>query len=307
MASAEYYRFIEKVRARPKAENASVEERRAEYERIGSRLAPPPGVAFEPVDAGGVPAEWARPESGESDAAVLYMHGGGYAIGSIGSHRALCARLALASGMPVLSIDYRLAPEHRFPAAVDDALASYRWLLARCGDPGRIVLAGDSAGGGLVLATLLAAREAGLPQPAAAVCLSPLTDMAKEGASMRTHAHLDPIVDPAGSAENAQRYLGPDGDPRHPLASPLYGDLRGLPPLLVMVGTWEVLLDDSTRLAERARAAGVDVDLQVWEEMIHVWPFFASFFPEGQQAIDLAGDFIRGRVLAIQPAAASAP
>jgi epsilon-lactone hydrolase len=295
MASSEYHRFIEKVRSRPKAQNPTLAETRAELEKIGARLTVPPGVAFEPVDAGGVPAEWTTAPAADDGRVILYTHGGGYNYGSVATHRSLAGRLAIAASARVLSIDYRLAPEHPFPAAVDDGVAAFRWLMRQGVRPERLVLCGDSAGGGLALATLLALRDAGERLPAAAVCLSPLTDLAKEGASMTTHAHLDPIVDPESSGANARRYLGPHGDPKHPLASPLHADLSGLPPLLILVGTWEVLLDDSTRFAERARAAGVDVDLQVWEEMVHIWPYYAQFFPEGLQAVDVIGDYIRAR------------
>jgi epsilon-lactone hydrolase len=297
MASPEYHRFIEKLRARPKpATPPPVTEQRAEFEKIAARFALPQGVTYTAVDADGVKAEWTQPANVESGRTILFTHGGGYNIGSVATHRALVGRLAVAAKARALSLDYRLAPEHRCPAPVEDAVTAYRWLLRQGGQPKQIALAGDSAGGGLALATLIALRQANEPLPAAAVCMSPLTDLAKEGESMRTRAHLDPLVTPEISGGNAVRYLGPDGDARNPLGSPLYADLRGLPPLLILVGTWEILHDDSTRFAERARLAGVDVTLEVWEEMIHIWPFYAQFFPEGQQAIDRMGDFIRARV-----------
>lgn len=302
MASSEFYAFVERVRSRPKAVGASIAETRAMLEKIGARMTLPPEVRYEAVDAGGVPAEWATPAECDTDRTVLFAHGGGYGYGSVATHRALAGRLAAAAAARVLSIDYRLAPEHPFPAAVDDAVAAYRWLIGQGVRPERLLLSGDSAGGGLALATLVALRDAAEPMPAGAICMSPMTDLAKEGESMRTKVDLDPLVDPETSTANAERYLGPDGDPKHPLASPLYADLRGLPPLLILVGTWEILLDDSTRFAERARAAGVDVELQVWEEMVHIWPYYAQFFPEGQQAIDTMGRFARARV----PSAAGA-
>lgn len=296
MASPEYHRFIEKLRARPKpAQMPPIAEQRAEFEKIAARLALPAGVSFDPVEAGGVPAEWTGAADADAGRVILFTHGGGYNIGSVRTHRGLAGRLARAAGARVLSVDYRLAPEHRCPAPVHDTVAAYRWLLQQGTRPDQIALAGDSAGGGLALAALVALRDAGEPLPAAAACMSPMTDLAKQGESMRTRAHLDPMVTPEVSGANAARYLGPDGDPRDPLGSPLYADLRGLPPLLIQVGTWEILHDDSTRFADRARAAGVDVTLEVWEEMIHIWPFYAQFFPEGQQAIDRIGEYIGQR------------
>jgi monoterpene epsilon-lactone hydrolase len=189
-----------------------------------------------------------------------------------------------------------LALEHPVPAALDDAVSSYHWLLDQGISPSRISVVGDSAGGGLALSMVIAIRDAGAPTPAAIVAIGPSTDLAKEGASMKERAHLDPIVTYESSMAHALRYVGPKGNLKHPLASPLYADLRGLPPLLIMVGTHEALFDDSTRFAAKAEAAGVEVQLDIWEEMIHVWPFFADILPEGRQAIDKIGDYIKARV-----------
>ncbi len=225
---------------------------------------------------------------------ILYLHGGGYVMGSINTHRELGQRLSRAAAARVLLIDYRLAPEHPHPAAVEDATRAYRWLLSRGVSPSRLVVAGDSAGGGLTVATLLAARDSGLPLPAAGVCLSPWVDLEGVGESMTTKAAADPLVQRDGLRRMGALYLNGQ-DPRTPLASPLYADLSGLPPLLIQVGTAEALLDDSTRLAERAREAGVEVDLEPWDDMIHVWQAFAAVLPEGQQAIERIGQFIRER------------
>jgi acetyl esterase/lipase len=233
------------------------------------------------------------PES-EPGRVILYFHGGGYSIGSAETHRDLVARLCRAAGARALSVDYRLAPEHRYPAAVEDAVASYRWLLDRGVPSAAIAVAGDSAGGGLALGTLLALRDKALPLPAAAVCMSPVTDHLKTGVSMDAKAALDPIVQRQSSTENSKRYIGA-GDPKAPYASPLYADLRGLPPILILVGTSEVLLDDSTRFAERARAAGVDSEIEVWEDMIHIWPFFADL-PEAGKAVERMGAYIRAKL-----------
>lgn len=299
MASPEYYNFIEKVRSRPAASpDAPIAVLRETFEEIAARLRVPDGVTYDPVDAGGVPAEWTEKTGAETDRVILYAHGGGYNIGSARTHRGLVGRLALASGARALSLDYRLAPEHRCPAPVEDMATAYRWLLKQGTAPDRIVLAGDSAGGGLVVSAMVALRDAGEPLPAAGVCISPWTDLAATGESVKTRADVDPMVTSESIDAHAARYLGPDGDPCDPLGSPLYADLAGLPPVLVLVGTWEILHDDSTRLVERARVAGIDVTLEVGEEMLHIWPFFAGFFPEGQQAVDLMGTYIRERLSA---------
>jgi monoterpene epsilon-lactone hydrolase len=298
MASPEFHRLVERMRARGRPGPQTIAELRANMEEVGRKFAPPAGVTFAPAEADGVPGEWASPPDADADTVIFYLHGGGYGIGSIASHRHLVGRLAQASAARGFSIDYRLAPEHPFPAAVDDAVAAARWLLQRGVKPERLVFAGDSAGGGLAIATCLALRDAGDPLPAALVCMSPLTDLAKEGQSMRTLVDLDPMVQPDSSAAYARRYMGEHGDLKTPLASPLYADLRGLPPMLILVGTWETLLDDSTRIGERARAAGVEVDLQVWDEMIHIWPYFADIIPEGREAIARMGDYIKSKTKA---------
>src|SRR5215831_14436147 len=252
----------------------------------------PADVKCTPVDAGGVPAEWIVAPGAAADRFLLYLHGGGYVLGSINTHRELVSRLSRAAGVRALAPDYRLAPENPFPAAVNDATAAYRWLLSQGAKPERTVIAGDSAGGGLALAALVAIRDAKLPLPGAGVCLSPWTDMEGVGASMTSKAKEDPVVQKEGLLNMAKLYLG-GADPKSPLAAPLHADLRGLPPLLIQVGSAETLLDDSTRVAERAKAAGVKVDLEVWSEMIHVWHLFAPILPEGQEAIAKIGKFIR--------------
>jgi phosphinothricin tripeptide acetyl hydrolase len=275
-------------------------EQRAMYDRAERVFTLPADTPVEPVDAGGRPAEWIRAAAARADAALLYLHGGGYVIGSPRSHRHLAAAIARAAGIGCLLPDYRLAPEHPFPAAVDDALGAYRWLLERRRlAPERVVVAGDSAGGGLTVATLLAARQAGLPQPAAAVCISPWTDMTLSGRSYESKAASDPMVRRDGGFDSisamAAAYLA-GTDPRSPLASPLFADLRGLPPLLIQVGSEEVLLDDATGLAERARQAGVEVSLEVWEPMVHVWHWFLPWLDEARAAVDKIGAFLRARL-----------
>ena len=265
--------------------------RRLAMERA-ARLAPmAPGVLIEPVMVGAVPGEWVTAPGAAADRVVLYLHGGSYVQGSPRTHRVITSRIAMASGARVLVLDYRLAPEHLFPAAVQDATAAYRWLLERDITPEHVAMAGDSAGGGLVIATAVALREAGMPLPAALVCISPWTDLEGTGESRVTRAKADPMFSPDGIAEAGRKYLG-DADPRTPLASPIYSDLRGLPPLLIQVGNDEVLLSDATRLAERASAAGVATTLEIWPDMWHVWHAFAGFVPEARRALREIGEWV---------------
>lgn len=294
MASRELAALIHLLTARPRPENATVADRRQGFDLLAAKLPVAPDIACEKVDAAGVPAEWVVAPGALANRVLLYLHGGGYVIGSINTHRDLAGRLSRAAAARVLVIDYRLAPEHPYPAAVEDATAAYRWLLRNGATPARTVIAGDSAGGGLTVATLVALRDAGEPLPAAGICLSPWVDLEGLGASMTTRAGADPMVQKPGLLEFAGLYLG-GAAPRTPLAAPLYADLQGLPPLLIHVGTAETLLDDATRLAERAKTAGVNVTLEVWEDMIHIWHIFASLLPEGQQAVERVGEYVQQR------------
>src|ERR671930_750563 len=292
MASRELTALIHLLTSRPMPENATVADRRQGFDMLAAKFPVAPDVTCDKVDAAGVPAQWVVAPGAERRRVLLYLHGGGYVVGSLTTHRDLAGRLSRAAAARVLVIDYRLAPEHPFPAAVEDATAAYRWLVSRGTDPAHIAIAGDSAGGGLTLATLIALRDGGDPLPAAAACLSPWVDLEGGGASMTSKAAVDPFVRREMIQFMAQQYLG-GRDLRTPLAAPLYADLQGLPPLLIQVGTAEVLLDDATRIAERARAAGVEVSLEVWDDMIHVWQLFAPILAEGQQAIKRIGAFIR--------------
>jgi epsilon-lactone hydrolase len=255
---------------------------------------PPPGTAVDPVDASGIPAEWVAAPGAREDRVLLYFHGGAYHIGSPATIRHLVGLLSAAIKARALSVDYRLAPEHPFPAAVEDAVAAYRWLLASGIDPALIAIGGDSSGGGLALGTLVALRDAGEAMPAAAVLLSPVTDLALTGDSLRTRAGVDVMLKPEGILEAADLYLA-GADPRHPYASPLYADLRDLPPLLIHVGDAEMLLDDSTRLAAKATEVGVEVSLEIWDEMPHVFPAFAGLLPEADKAIEHIGSWLGQR------------
>ena len=270
----------------------ATEGRRRSFEQMTDSFSIDVPARYSRVNAGGVTAEWVSAEGVSNGRVVLYFHGGGYIIGSPRTHRAMLAHLSHASDARLLALDYRLAPEHPFPAPVEDSVAAHRWLLDEGYDPGRIAVAGDSAGGGLAVSMLVQSRYLGLPLPGAAVCISPWVDMEGLGDSMETRAEADPMVNRENLMVSAKTYLG-GADPKAPLAAPLYADLRGLPPMLIQVGDAEVLLDDSTRLAGVAREAGVEVRMDVWDDMIHVWHVFAPILPEGKQAISQAGEFIK--------------
>lgn len=288
-------RVIGMIMERAQAPRKTTDDDRASYERMLASMPMADDIATERVGAGGVPAEWIRAPGARADRVMLYFHGGGYVVGSMRTHRTLLSHISRASGFSVLGLDYRLAPEHPFPAPVEDALAAYRWLL-ECGtEPSQIVLGGDSAGGGLVIAALVAIRYAGEPMPAAGVCISPWVDMEATGASFTTNAEVDPSVSKERILNIARVYLA-GKNPRAPLASPLHADLHELPPLLSVVGSIETLLDDARAITDRARAAGVEAVVEVWDDMPHVWTHFASILPEGQQAVDRIGDFMRHQV-----------
>jgi acetyl esterase/lipase len=290
MASPELQRVIDMMRAADPLASGDLMTIRTVMSRAPA-YPKPDDMSWEAVDAGGVPAEWVIPDDAVSGRAIVYFHGGGYATGTIEAYRGLCSHIARAARARVLDVGYRLAPEHRFPAAVDDALAACRFVVEAGHAPERVVLGGDSAGGGLVLGTLVALRDAGDPLPAAGICLCPQTDLTLSGSSIQTNRDADPMVRASILRLMVDAYLG-DADPRSPTASPLFADLTGLPPLLVQVGTAELLLDDATRIAERAEAAGVDVSLEIWDDMIHVWQSFADFLPEARQAIARIGSFV---------------
>jgi monoterpene epsilon-lactone hydrolase len=293
MSDAEIGALREKLASRPRSDDYRV--RRQDIDARGLQYGLMPDVGVEPVAANGVRAEWTSTPNDARDGALLYLHGGGYVIGSLDSHRHLAAEAGRASGVAALALDYRLAPEHPFPAAVDDALAGYRFLLARGIRPDRIAIAGDSAGGGLVVAAMLAIRDAGLAQPACGWCISPWVDMEAIGETMSSRAAVDPTVQKPGLLDMARLYLN-GADPRSPLAAPLYADLSGLAPLLLQVGAAETLLDDALRLAKAAGAADVRVTLEVWPEMIHVWHLFHPELAAGRRAIEAGGAFVRAMI-----------
>jgi monoterpene epsilon-lactone hydrolase len=274
---------------------APLEERRAAFAPAG-RLHPVPGdVLVTEVDAAGVPAHWLAAPGTDASRVLLFLHGGGYELGSLRSDGELAARLGRASGMRVLLPEYRLAPEHPFPAAIDDVVAAWRWLRTDQGlSASSMAVAGDSAGGGLAVALLVAARDAGEALPAAAALMSPTVDLTSSGASMSERADQDPVSTPAMLRQFAAGYLA-GADPKTPLASPLFASLSGLPPLLVQVGTADLLLSDSERLAAAAAEAGVDVSLEVGNGLPHVYQLLLGT-PEAAEATERIGKFLRARV-----------
>lgn len=292
MPSDAYRAVIDQIFAQERKAGTPVAEQRANYDATGDALPPPPEAVVEAAAGAPGPATWVRMPGAAIDGVVLWLHGGGYVIGSPHTYRRFGADVSTATGLPVLLPDYRLAPEHPHPAAVHDAVAAYRWLLDQGIRPSRIAIGGDSAGGGLTIATLVALREAGVALPAAAAVLSPWVDLTLTSSTWETRAHLDPLVGRHNAPEMAAAYLG-GLDPKTPLASPVHADLRGLPPLLILVGDHEVLLDDSRTLATNARAVGVDVTLEEYAELHHVWPVFTPDTTEGSEAVATLAAFWR--------------
>ncbi len=276
--------------ARPRP--AELAERRRRLDALGGSYPLPADIRVEPTQANGVPAEWTEAPGADASRVLLYLHGGGYVAGSLDSHRPMVAEAGRQAGLRTLALDYRLAPEHPFPAAVEDAVAGYRHLLDLGFAPGRIAIGGDSAGGGLAAATLVALRDQGLPLPGCGWLVSPWVDLESVSASMECKAATDPMVQKPYLLEIAAMYRG-SADVRAPLVSPIHADLHGLPPLLVQVGSAETLLDEGVAFAGRAGAAEVAVTLEVWPDMIHVWHLFHPQLAAGRRAIARAGAFIR--------------
>lgn len=296
MASIQAAVFDRLVRRRHVFEaGADIPTLRTRMERAAPIVLPWTGVKVTPVQADAVGGEWVVPKNAGADRVLLYLHGGAWVMGSLRFYRALVVNLARGAGVRALSVDYRLAPEHPYPAALDDCVAAYEWLLARGTEPGQIVVAGDSAGGNLALAMLLRLRDAGSPMPAGAVVLSPVTDLRGGGTSYRTRKALDPYFADADPGMFVAAYVG-GHDPREPYLSPLDGDLDGLPPMLIHVGDHEILLDDAVRFGEKARAAGVEAQTVVWPGMMHDFHIFAPFLPEARRAIREIAAFIRSQL-----------
>jgi monoterpene epsilon-lactone hydrolase len=267
---------------------------RREFEALCAKFPVAEDIEVEEIEVDGVPALWVSAPGVGSERTVIHYHSGGYVMGSARGYRDFAYRLSRAADARVLVVDYRLAPEHVYPAALEDGLTAYRWLAKQV-DPSRIVTAGDSAGGGLNLATLISLRDAGDTLPAAAVCISPVTDFAAEGESYANFPDRDPVINQELARGMGATYMG-DRDPKEtPLASPLYAELHGLPPLFVVVGESESLYSDSTRLVEKVWAAGGEAELVLGEDLLHIYPLFASILPEGEEAIEQIGRFIQQR------------
>ncbi len=280
-----------KARRAPSHELPFPEQRRLRQKTWRPR--PIRGSLFERVEAAGLVGEWATAPRVEARGTVLFLHGGGYLYGSAKERRNLTSRISRTGACRVLALDYRLGPEHPFPAAVDDAVAAYRWLLDGGADPARIVIGGDSAGGGLAVSALTALRDIRVPLPAGAFVMSPWTDLTMRGESVTDRSERDVVLDLAGLKFCADLYLA-GADPRHPLASPRYADLTGLPPLLIQVGTEEMLFDDAQGLAKEAEAAGVDVQFEVWQGASHVFQAAVPFHAEARRAVARIGEFVQG-------------
>jgi len=287
-AEIEAVRRVLEANPRP----AGLGERRKRLDALGGQYPLSTDVRVEAVDANGVMAEWTDTPEADPGNVIMYLHGGGYTAGSLKSHRHMVARAGREARARTIALGYRLAPEHPFPSAVEDAVAGYRFLLSRGFSADHIAVAGDSAGGGLTVALLVSLRASGLPLPACAWCSSPWVDLEGTGGSMTAKAAVDPMVQQSYVIELAAAYLG-GADPRSPLAAPLYADLKGLPPILIQVGSAETLLDDAVRLAGSAGAADVRVRLDVWPDMIHVWQLFYQQVAAGRRALAEAGAFIR--------------
>lgn len=294
MPSQEHEAIIEMLKNRPIVESPDINDQRANFDAMTKMFAIPDDVGIEEIQIETMNADWITTSTTDNTRVVLYLHGGGYVIGSNVGYRELASRVSRSSCARVLLINYRLAPENKFPAAVDDATLAYRYLLSQGIPANRIAIAGDSAGGGLTLATLMALKEAGDSLPACAVCLSPWADLEGQGESAKPGAVDDPIVQVEGLRAMGQLYAG--DEIRNPLASPVLGDYEGLPPLLIQVGTREVLLSDATRVAELAESAGVDVSLEQGEGLVHVWQLFGPDIPESVDALKRIGEFVCGHI-----------
>jgi acetyl esterase/lipase len=274
---------------------------RAAFERLADVI---PGKLsecnYQSITIGDLPAEWITPKRSKSDKVLLFLHGGGYATGSLRTHRALASQIAIHARIKALSIDYKLAPEHKFPTQIEQAVTAYQFLLEQGYLSENIAIGGESAGGGLTGGTLLYLKDHGIPLPACAIFMSPWFDLTGSGRSLITNKHKDPMVPYKGIPLWARNYAG-DAELTNPYASPLFGDLNGLCPIYIQVGECEILLSDSTRYAEKAQNAGVDVTMEVWPNMFHAWQGFWMIIPEGKAAIEKLGAFLRKNLWILEP------
>lgn len=293
---SQMFRFLMQVINWWTPDHKSLLANRETFDQFGERYRILKGTSIEPVDIDGIYSEWLVPSNAMIQRTILYLHGGGYEVGSCASHRAMVSYVAGACQAQTLLPNYRLAPEHPFPAALEDAITAYHWLLSQGHAPENLVIMGDSAGGGLALAALLSLRDQGVPLPAATVLLAPWTDLALTGESMKTRAHTELVLRVGIIERMAYTYCG-DHDPRQPLISPLYADLHGLPPMLIQVGDYEILLSDSTRLAEQAQAAGVAATIKVWPGMWHLFHWAVLHdVSESKQAIAEIAAFVEAHI-----------
>ena len=283
--------LVEMIRANPFPE--PLPEARAAMDSLGSPVSD--GVKVEAIELGGVNCQLLIPADADDDRVIMYLHGGGYLLGSLQSHAGLASEIGKSASCRVLQVDYRLAPEHQFPAPIEDACKVYHALLAGGTKSEKIILAGDSAGGGMVIACIASLKESGSALPGAAVCLSPWLDLKFTGESITSCKEVDPIIDTEVLSMMVSAYMG-EQDPEQYKASPLHADLQGFPPLLIQVGECEILLSDSERLAEKAREAQLDLVYEKWPEMIHVWQLFYPHLTEARTAIAKIGEFIREKI-----------
>ncbi len=297
---SKFCRLITKKMIAPKLNNIqSIPKAREGMEKLAKFAKLPAGTQVEKFEIGGMAAEWVCANTAHEGKVILYLHGGAYNLCSPNTHREMVAHISRESCARVLLIDYRLAPEHPFPAALEDATSAYRWLLDNGFKGEDIAIAGDSAGGGLSLATVISIRDAGDPLPASVACISPWTDLAFTGESLLLNAEKDPLIMGDSGLVMAKNYIG-DHDPKNPLLSPLYADMNGLPPILIHVGTDEVLLDDSRRVAQKASDAGVEVTLKIYEGLWHVFHMNVNAMPEAKKAVAELGSFIGNHFRVVQ-------
>lgn len=292
------YRHLLKGQLKPEVidENTSIEKLRQDTDEMATRLIKKiEGVTYNQAEYSDLYAEWVDLENAPQDKVVLYFHGGGFVMGNAKSHRNIVGNFVKNLGVKALVFDYHLAPEHPAPAAVFDGVAMYTWLLGQGYKAENIAFAGDSAGAGIELATMIKCKDDGLPMPAACAAFSPCTDMTISGESHKTRAKADPCT-PEGMTETYLGYYVGQGDPKHPYASPLFADLQGLPPIIIQVGNDETLRDDSIRFAEKAKQAGVEVKIKVWKGMFHCFPLLAPMFPEATEALNETCSFLREKL-----------
>lgn len=265
---------------------------RQKVDDYAQRYRVPKDIVIESLSQGDIRGEWQIPDNAPTQSCIFYLHGGGYTIGSPGGHRAMTVGLAQASTTKVFSLDYRLSPENRFPAAVDDALLGYNWLLEQGFSPSNIVVAGDSAGGGLAMALMLKLKDHNISRPSGVILLSPWTDLSLSGDSVMENGKKCAMLNKIILQKCAESYLNGE-DSSNPMASPLFGDMSGMPPLLIYVSTTEAIRDDSLRLEEKAKKSGVQVKLNIWNKQPHAWPAFYPFTPESKQCVLEMGDFVK--------------